>query len=115
MLCAIVNKMVPCERAPRGRPPKGHVWKDGTFVHAESLRVFASDEHEAALKDIWRRARKDKYAANLDGCRDRIIAKLAEKRRMKGAKPRRKKLPNSVLRPNARDIKGSSDKSIDNQ
>ena len=114
MLCAIVNKMVPCERAPRGRPPKGHVWKDGNFVHMESQRVFAREDHEAALKDIWRQRRKDKYAANLNGRRDQHVARLADKRRMKGARPRRKKLPNTVLRPDARDVEGSSDKTTDN-
>ena len=107
-------KMVPSERAPRGRPPKGHVWKDGNFVHMESQRVFAREDHEAALKDIWRQRRKDKYAANLNGRRDQHVARLADKRRMKGARPRRKKLPNTVLRPDARDIEGSSDKTTDN-
>ena len=115
MLCAIVKQMEPCKGAPRGRPPKGHIWKDGNFVHAESLRVFAREDHEAALKDIWRQGRKDKYAANLNGRRDQNIAKLAEKRRMRGAKPRRKQLPNTVLRPDVRHIEGSSDKFTDSQ
>ena len=107
--------MAPCEPAPRGRPPKGHFWKDGTFVEAESLRVYAREEHEALLKETWRQARKLKYAANLDGRRDQHIARLAEKRRMKGAKQRSNQLPNSVLRSEPRDIKQTADKFTETQ
>ena len=102
--------MALCEPAPRGRPPKGHFWKDGTFVEAESLRVYAREEHEALLKETWRQAKREKYAANLDGRRDRNLARLAEKRRQKGAKPRRKRLPNTVLCSEACNVKGSPDK-----
>ena len=105
--------MAPCEPAPRGRPPKGHFWKDGTFVEAESLRVFVREEHEASRKDFWRHAQREKYAANLDGRRDRNLARLAEKRRQKGAKPRRKRLPNIVLRSEACNAKGSPDKTTE--
>ena len=107
--------MAPCEPAPRGRPPQGHVWIDGTFVEAESLRVYAREEHEALLKETWRHAKREKYAANLDGRRDQNIARLAEKRRMKGAKPRSNKLPNSVLRSEPWDIKQSADKFTETQ
>ena len=102
--------MALCEPAPRGRPPKGHFWKDGTFVQAESLRAYAREEHEARLRELWRQARQDKYAANIDGCRDKHLARLAERRRLKGAKPRTKKLANSVLRSETHEIKQSSDK-----
>ena len=89
------------------------MWKDGAFVHAESLSAYAREEHEALLKDNWRSARLKKYAENLDGRRDTLRARLAEKRRLRGAKPRRKKLPNSVLRSDAPSQKASSDKSIE--
>ena len=89
------------------------MWKDGAFVHAESLSVYAREEHEALLKDNWRSARLKKYAENLDGRRDKLRARLAEKRRLGGAKPRRKKLPNSVLRSDATNQKASSDKYLE--
>ena len=76
--------MAPGEPPPRGRTPKGHVWKDGAFVHAESLSAYAREEHEALLKDNWRSARLKKYAENLDGRRDKLRARLAEKRRLGG-------------------------------
>ncbi len=102
------------DKPPRGRPPKGYAWRDGGFVQVETLLAFVQEEHDALLREIWRRARIEKYAANLDGRRDRNKAKLAAKRRLRGAKPRRHRLPNSALvRSEGREAKGSTDKIVE--
>ena len=51
------------------------------------------------LREIWRQARLLRYGKDVRGLRTKHRETLAERRRLKGAKPRRQKLGNSSLSP----------------
>ena len=87
------------EPAPRGRPPLGYVWLEGRCVHPESLAPFSRAEHTAMLAEIWRQSRLRRYRQDENGIRTIHREALARSRRLRGAKPRRMKLSNSLLPP----------------
>ena len=99
---------------PRGRPPLGYVWSGDRYVHPESRAPFSREEHLAAQEEMWRQRRLLRYSADENGVRTRHREALSRNRRQRGAKPRRKKLPNSLLaamRSPAEKLKGDTHKS----
>ena len=84
---------------PRGRPPFGHRWVEGVYVHEELGVPYAAcrDEHEEALREIRKRVRREHYAHNVSGVRDKQRAYLCKRRRERGAAPRKTREPNCTL------------------
>ncbi len=109
------DMMEPVRPAPKGRPPKGHVWEGFGYVHRESLKPYSREEHAAILAELWRQARLLRYSRDERGFRTKRRTALERARRAKGAKPRRKRLANSTLtdaRSDPEELKGDTDKSI---
>ncbi len=84
---------------PKGRPPLNHRCSDGEYVHEESATPYAEgrEEHERTQRELRKRARRERYAANASCVRDKQRAYLSKRRRERGAEPRRLKLPNCTL------------------
>ena len=83
---------------PRGRPPKGYIWKGGRFVHEITQEPFDDRRHREERQRAWYDTQKQKYWANEGGRRDRKRMYLTIKRRLRGAPPQPIKPPNTLLR-----------------
>ena len=95
------NTLEPVEKkmpGPRGRPPKGYIWKGGRFVHEITQEPFDDRRHREERQRAWYDTQKQKYWANEGGRRDRKRMYLTIKRRLRGAPPRPIKPPNTLLR-----------------
>ncbi len=97
---------------PKGRPPTGYVWGGDGYVHHDTLLPFSREEHEALMKEVWREMRLQRYRVDARGYRTKRVQDQAKSRLAAGAKPRRRKLQNTLLpRSQPEDVNRCSDKS----
>ena len=97
---------------PKGRPPTNYVWGGDRYVHRDTLLPFSREEHEALMKEVWREMRLQRYRVDARGYPTKRVHEPHETRLAAGAKPRRRKLQNTLLpRSQPEEVNRCSDKS----